>query len=178
MNSHHRADQLRVLGLHRVEVLFGQTFVDCSGEGVGEVVTGLQPVDKRPHRLGQIFIGFVHVGEASVAPHFGHHHRSQDGAERWFGHVGVVAVPPGSQSPHRGDLVEHGDLRMSVQFGTERRHVDGAESLTEGQMLVGRDGLVAEEHHQVVEQGLADSGHGGVVEFLAQVNPVDLGTYV
>ena len=58
----------------------------------------------------------------------------------------------------------------------ERRHVQRPEPQREREVLLVGQVLVAEEDDEVLEERRADRGDGGVVEGLAQVDAVDLGT--
>ena len=57
----------------------------------------------------------------------------------------------------------------------ERIRLERPETPGEGQVLFGRQGLVAKEDHQVLEEGAVDRGPVAVVQGPAQVDAGDLG---
>jgi hypothetical protein len=66
------------------------------------------------------------------------------------------------------------DLGKAVQPLDERIDAGLAEAAREGELLLRRDALVAEEDHQVLQQRPAHLRHGLVVHGLRQVQAEDL----
>ena len=69
-------------------------------------------------------------------------------------------------------VLQHHHLGEAPLGRHERVHLEVAEVAAEGDVLVGRDVLVAEEQDLVVDEGLLELGEGRVVERLGQVEPV------
>src|SRR5262249_7539626 len=73
------------------------------------------------------------------------------------------------------ELHHRNDLRMLLESLHERILDDLAEASREREEPLGRERLIAEEKHEVLEPRASKQSHGLVVEVLGQVEAADLG---
>ena len=72
-------------------------------------------------------------------------------------------------------IVEHDDFGKMLEMRNERVDADLPEPAAEGEMLFGRDVLVAEEDDLAVHQRVVDGGHGRVVERPGEIDAANFG---
>ena len=73
-----------------------------------------------------------------------------------------------------GELRDRDDVGVALESGHEGVAAERSDAAGEGEELVAVEDLVAEEHHLVLEPGLADGSRGLVVE-VGELHAVDLG---
>ncbi len=130
---------------------------------------GLQPVRQR-------LVGHVLVGEHGVAAIGRNLARQQHAAHRRDLEVGGVGVPEAAEVVALVLELDH--RRDERRFGqaVELRILDQlAELAGEGHVLLRRHLLVAQEDHEMVEEGLAHLGDHVVLEIARHVDAVQLG---
>ena len=121
------------------------------------VVDGDQLVAHGAHRWGEPVVGVLQAGPHGVAADVGRLEHVEDGAHGRRLQEGDVGVPPAGpvhlavDGEHLAALVDGG------QHGVGLRH--GAELAGEGGLLLGRQGLVAEEDDVVGVERVPDGGH-------------------
>ncbi len=134
-----------------------------------------QAVQHPPHARRQGLVGEVHVGEERVAAVGRDLAGEQDGAHRRLLQVGGVGVPDAAEIHRLVLALQHlDDLGMAGQPLDERILDRPAEGAGEGEELVGRQVLVAEEDHEMVEQRLPHRARGLRVEPAAEVEAGNL----
>lgn len=100
----------------------------------------------------------------------------KDGAEGRHFEEAHVGVPAAAKVYLLGGLLDDlEDLRVARHALHIGMDVERAPALAEGDVLVGREGLVAEEDDVVLEEGLVDVVELRVGERLRQVHAFDLG---
>ena len=127
--------------------------------------------------IRQRLVGGVHRGEQGVAALGRALLDVEDAAHRRLevaAHVGVPALAIGARQVLVG-MDDH-QLGLARLVRRRRMHMQLAEQPAEGQVLVGRDVLVAEEDHEVLGQRAMDLVLLAVGERLAEIEAVDLGT--
>ena len=139
------------------------------------VMDGGHALEVRLHAVRQRFVGGVHRGEQRVAALGRAGLDVEDAAHRRLevaAHVGVPALAVGA----RAILVGVDDHQLGLARLVRRGGMDVqlAEQPAEGQVLVGRDVLVAEEDDAVLGQRPVQLVVLAVAERLAEVDAVDL----
>ena len=165
-------DHRGVLGPHLGHLLG----VHLSAEGHEEVVLGLVGVDEVLLLVGEPLVGGVHVAEQRVAPGFGHVHAVQHRSHAGALAPGDVVVPGVLVALHVERLLEAHQFGSAGVRGNERVDLEFAETSGERHVLVGREGLVAEEDHLELVQGPADLGDQFIGERAAQIDAVQNGS--
>ena len=135
-----------------------------------------EPVEQPAQAGREALVGQVHVGEKGVAAPGRDILGIEQGAERGALQVGRVAVPDAAEIgglpgllDHRDDIGVFGDgLGQGVA-------ADRPEARREGDLLDRGQFLVAEEQHQVIEEGALDALEGPGIQRPGQVEPMDFG---
>ncbi len=135
-----------------------------------------QAVEQPPQPLGQALVREIHVGEEGVAAVRWNLARDQERGHRGELEVRGVAVPDAAEvHAFVLQLLHFGDPRKPVE-ALQVRIVDRvAEAPGEGHELRGRERLVPEEEHEVLEPGTAQRGDLRVGERLREIDPANLG---
>ena len=122
-----------------------------------------KPVEIGLHPVRQRFIGRIHVGEQRVAAARRALLDVEDRAHRRLevaGHVGVPALAIGARRILVG--IDLHQRRIVALMGRGGMDVQFAELAAEGEMLLRRDVLVAEEDHEIFGERAMDLVHGPV----------------
>ena len=139
-------------------------------------VDGAQAAERGLQTRGERVVREVLAGEEGVTADGGALARDEDGAHRRGGQVGRVGVPDAAEVvAFVRELEDLDDLRVALDAFDKRVFDRSAEAGGEGAEGGEGEGLVPEEDHLVVEQGLSDRpGRGGIVQTL-QVHAADFG---
>ena len=136
-------------------------------------VPGLDAGEQRLHRLRQRVVGEVHVGKQRVAAGIGRLLGVEDRRLRRLGIEHLVGVPDLAERLGVALLLDDlEDVGVLVHALHEGVMVDVAEALGEGELLLGRDRLLAEEDDEMLEPGRLDLLERRVVQ-LAEVDAAD-----
>ena len=135
-----------------------------------------QPVERRLQPVGQRVVGGVHAREQRVAAGRRDLARVEHRAERRRLVIAVVGMPAAADIARLLRLLAHlGDHRMAGHGREEPVDVDRAEALGDGDVLLRRQLLVAEEDDAVCSEGVPDFGEGLVDDRRRQIDPADFG---
>ncbi len=139
-----------------------------------KAVHGLQRFQISLQFLGQGLKGAGGAGPGRVAADGRDLARVQHRAGGWIGLKGDVRVPlVGAVARHVGGFLKQLDRFVPLKPGEERLGlVRIAEHLGHVQLLVGREGLLAEEQHLEFGQGAAQFGAQGFVPHIGKVYAV------
>ena len=117
-------------------------------------VEGLHVLQHDLHGVGQGFVGQIHIGEQRVAAGIGRFLCVEDGRRRRLGVEHLVGVPDLAEGLRVTlFLDDFEDIGVVVHALHERVVVDFPETLGKGDLLLGRNGLAAEEDYKMLEPG-------------------------
>ena len=131
--------------------------------GLVDMVGGVerfQPLDLDLQLIGQRIVGRAHVREQRVAPVRRQLARDEDGAHRRDLVIGMVGVPRPADIGHLvGLLADDRDLGILVLQGEVVVDVDPAPTLGKGDVIFGRELLVAKHRDAMFVDRLPDRIH-------------------
>ena len=154
MGAHDRVEGGQQLVAPCAVPLVAATLGDVGGEP-GVVVNGDQLVAHGAHRCGEPVVGVLQAGPHGVAADVGRLEHVEDGAHRRRLQEGDVGVPPAGPVHLAVDGEHLAALLDGGQHGVGLGH--DAELAGECGLLVGGEGLVAEEDDVVGVQRVADA---------------------
>ena len=178
MDADDRVHRLVLLRLDGVAVdVADAVLAGLADVGHGRAVHGAQRFEQRLHRRRQRLVGGVLAGVERVAAEGRELTGQQHRGHRRSVEVRGVGVPDAPEVRGLvGQLRDGDDVRVPVDPRHERVPGDRADALGEGEELVGAELLIAEEHHAVVQPGLAHIGQDLVADG-GEVDPTELRTH-
>ncbi len=159
MGDHHRMHGVA----HQVGVAEGllelRALVAAAGaEHVPRRVHGAQRLEVSLQSIGERVVSGIHVGEQGVAAVLRQLPGHQDRAHGRHLVVGMIGVPAAADVELLiGLLANLGDLRVAGVRLEELVDVDGTPALGEGDVLLGRDALIAKEDHAELPVRIPDA---------------------
>ena len=133
-----------------------------------------KPVEQLAQAGREAFVGQVHVGEKGVATSDRDFFGVEQGAERGDLQVGRVAVPDAAEIGGLCGLLDDGDdIGMFGDGLGKGVAANRPEARCEGDLLGRGQFLVAEEYHQMLEEGALDEPKGLGIQRPGQVDAVD-----
>ena len=137
-------------------------------------IPGLDALEHLFHRIGQRVVSEVHVGKQRIATRIRRLLGVKDRRLCGFRIEHLVGVPDLPECSGVTLLLDDfEDLGMLVHAFHERVMVDFAETPSKGDLLLGREGLVAEKDHKMLEPG----GLYFPERFIIQLTQVDAGDF-
>ena len=144
-------------------------------EHVAARMNRAQPSQGLLQAIRQRVVGGVHAGEDGVAAGRGDLVCQEDRPQGRADVIAVIGMPFATDVLLVAGFLAHlGDHRMAVDRAEEAVDVDLAELLGEGHVLLGRQLLVAEEDHPVVDERLADLGDDAAAHRAAEIHAGNL----
>ena len=162
-------------GLAAVLGIAGDGRVVCPGR----TVDGDESIEHPLHPGGQRIVGACHRSEQGVAAVRRDRDAVEDRSLAGLLEERVVAVPAGSEGrPLARRLPDLDYLRMLLHPDRDRVDVQISEASPERDLVLVGEALAAKREDRVVEKCAVDLLEDPVLEWLRQIDPVDLGSDV
>ena len=164
----------RVLGIHPVAPIFdSKRFESLRREVLRERMHCAQMRNELAYRLGERFVGKIHIGPERIAADRGNLFGVENRRLRRPLQVGDVVVPAVAVGAMRRIVLQHHHLGRRLVTRIERVNVERPETGREIALLKRRQRLSLEEEHEMVVERAANLRHRVVAERRAKVEALN-----